>query len=581
MPETQEVTILPAEDDLGHARLIEKNLRRSNLANDIVAVNEGDVRLYGEIVSNMQMGLQVYQLEKSEDDRSLKMIATNPAATLFTGLAPEDAVGKMLDEIFPGLRKRGIPQIYADVVRSGIPVELEQEVGYDENGTLDAWWSIRAFPLPDHCVGVLFEDITLKKQTEESLRRNKIRYQAMLEDQTDLICRALPDGTLTFVNKAYCRYFDQKREVLIGRSLFLPIPEADQAEVQKQFASLSLENPVAHFEHGVTGPDGEIRWLAWTRRAIFDDQGHRVELLSVGRDITERKRAEEQLQQYAADLERANADVVRASEEVKQFAYIVSHDLRVPLVNLKGFAAELRTALGVIEPAMDTLLPQLDERQRQTVSLALHEDVPEAMEFIESSVNRMDQLINAILKLSRLGRRELRFEPVDVNAIVQATLDSLTYQLEEHQVAVTVGPLPQVVADRTAMEQIVGNLLGNAVKYLDQDRPGELEITAERNHHEVRFQIRDNGRGIAAEDMDKVFAPFRRAGRHDVPGEGMGLPYVQTLVRRHGGRIWYESEPGVETTFTFTISNHPEVSGSGYGTRPTPVTTQAQAKRER
>jgi signal transduction histidine kinase len=174
----------------------------------------------------------------------------------------------------------------------------------------------------------------------------------------------------------------------------------------------------------------------------------------------------------------------------------------------------------------------------------------------------MDRFINAVLKLSRLGRRELKPEPVDVNAIVQATLHSLTHQLEEHQVAVTVGPLPQVVADRTAMEQIVGNLLGNAVKYLDPDRAGELEITAQHNHHEVRFQIRDNGRGIAAEDMDKVFAPFRRAGRQDVPGEGMGLPYVQALVRRHGGRIWCESELGVGTTFTFTISDHPVEGGS-------------------
>jgi len=560
MPETQDVTILLVEDDPGHTRLMRMGIREKNL------------RLYGAIISNMQMGLQVYQLEKPEDDRTLKMIATNPAATLFTGLAPEDTVGKTLDEIFPGLRKRGIPQIYADVVRTGTPVELEQEVCYDEDGALDAWWSIRAFPLPDHRVGVLFEDVTLKKQTEESLRRNKVRYQAILEDQTELICRALPDGTLTFVNEAYCRYFDQEREGLIGQSLFLPMPGADQAKVREQFASLSLENPVARFEHRVTGHDtghdGEIRWLAWAGRAISDDQGHRVEIQCVGRDITERKRAEAQLQQYAADLERANADVVRASEdvvraseEVKQFAYIVSHDLRAPLVNLKGFAAELRAALAVLGSAVTTALPHLDERQREEATLALQEDVPEALEFIESSVDRMDRFINAVLKLSRLGRRELRFESVDVNAIVQATLDSLTHQLDEHRAEVTVGPLPQVVADRTAMEQIVGNLLGNAVKYLAPDRPGKIEITAEHDHadrpNEVRFHIRDNGRGIAADDMDKVFAPFRRAGKHDIPGEGMGLPYVQTLVRRHGGRIWCESEPGVGTTFTFTISDHP------------------------
>ncbi|MBU1750826.1 MAG: ATP-binding protein, partial [Chloroflexi bacterium] len=93
------------------------------------------------------------------------------------------------------------------------------------------------------------------------------------------------------------------------------------------------------------------------------------------------------------------------------------------------------------------------------------------------------------------------------------------------------------------------------------DRPGEIEITAERGSNETTFTIRDNGRGIAAEDMDKVFAPFRRAGKQDVPGEGMGLAYVQALVRRHDGRIWCESTLGAGTTFSFTIPHHLEQGG--------------------
>ena len=267
------------------------------------------------------------------------------------------------------------------------------------------------------------------------------------------------------------------------------------------------------------------------------------------REITERMRAEEQLQRYANELAQAN-------EEVKQFAYIVSHDLRAPLVNLKGFAAELRSALEAVDSAMETALPHLDEKQRQDVTLALQEDVPEALGFINSSVTHMDDFINAVLKLSRLGRRELTLEPINMNDLVQKTLETVAHQLEARQATVTVGPLPQIIADRTSMEQIMGNLLGNAVKYLDPDRPGEIEITAQRGDDETTFHIRDNGRGIAEEDMPKVFAPFRRVGRQDVPGEGMGLPYVQALVRRHGGRIWCESELGVGTTFTFTIPNH-------------------------
>jgi len=280
----------------------------------------------------------------------------------------------------------------------------------------------------------------------------------------------------------------------------------------------------------------------------------RKHILESFTDITDRKKTEEQLQRYSAELEWAN-------EEVKNFAYIVSHDLRAPLVNLKGFAAELRSSLEVIDPAMNSVLSHLDEAQRQEVMLALQEDIPEALEFIESSATRMDHFISAVLKLSRVGRRELRPEPVDMNALVHEALQTVSHQLDKHHSKVTVEPLPDVVADRTSLEQIIGNILGNAVKYLDGDRPGEITITAERDGDETTFRIRDNGRGISEADMPKVFAPFRRAGKQDVPGKGMGLTYVQTLVRRHGGRIWCESEPGVGTTLSFTISNDLERGG--------------------
>ena len=283
--------------------------------------------------------------------------------------------------------------------------------------------------------------------------------------------------------------------------------------------------------------------------------------ITVNRSITERERAAEALREAHDRLEirvkERTAELEQANEEIKQFAYIVSHDLRAPLVNLKGFSTELRFALDEIQSAMSTALPHLNEEQRQTLTFALEEDVPEALSFIDSSATRMDDFIGALLKLSRLGRRELQLEPVDMEALVQTTLDSLAHQIEKHQGKVTVGPLPEVVADRTSMEQIVGNILGNAVKYLDPYRPAEIEITAECDDGETIFRIRDNGRGIAEDDMPKVFAPFRRIGRQDVPGEGMGLPYVQALVRRHGGRLWCESELGAGTTFTFTIPAPP------------------------
>ena len=257
----------------------------------------------------------------------------------------------------------------------------------------------------------------------------------------------------------------------------------------------------------------------------------------------------EALRQRTTELEARN-------EELENFTYVASHDLRTPLVNLQGFAAELHYTFETITATTVTIMPHLDEKQRQTMT-TLQKDIPEALDFINSSVSHLSRLINALSELSRLSRRKLELEPVDVNTLVQETLQSLSHQIAEHRVDVTIDTLPQVIADQNAMKQIMSNLMENALLYLIPGQPGKLEITTESKHNKTTFHIRDNGYGIAEENMHKVFAPFRRAGKSNIPGEGMGLVYAQTLIRRHGGRIWCKSEPGVGTTFTFTIPDHP------------------------
>jgi signal transduction histidine kinase len=165
----------------------------------------------------------------------------------------------------------------------------------------------------------------------------------------------------------------------------------------------------------------------------------------------------------------------------------------------------------------------------------------------------MNELINAILKLSRLGRQELKTELIQVQTVVQSVLKDLHHVIETCGIKVKVGPLPEIVVDRNSLLMIFGNILDNAVKYLKPGVPGEIEIIAETNSEGTTFAIRDNGRGIPNDEISKVFEMFRRIGKQDVPGEGVGLACVKTLVRRHGGRIWCKSEPGVGSTFSFSI----------------------------
>lgn len=262
-------------------------------------------------------------------------------------------------------------------------------------------------------------------------------------------------------------------------------------------------------------------------------------------EIEQRKRTEERLELSAGRLKQSN-------EETKNFAYIVSHDLRAPLVNLKGFSAELKSALDVIRPVLETHIARMDDRSQAAVSDALL-DISEALDFINSSVNRMDSLINALLHLSRLGRSELKPERIDMEKMVQETLNTLAHQIAEKQIEVKIGPLPVIEADKLAMQQILGNLLNNAILYSVHGREGKIEITSETGLNQVTFHVKDNGPGIAPEDIDKIFMPFRRAGKADVPGEGMGLPYTQALVNRHSGHIRCRSKVGEGSTFTFTI----------------------------
>ena len=224
-------------------------------------------------------------------------------------------------------------------------------------------------------------------------------------------------------------------------------------------------------------------------------------LLEAFIDITERKNAEQRLKNYSEELQQIN-------EEMKNFAYIVSHDLRAPLVNIKGFSDELGRSIQEFTSLLEKYPRHVGVDEKQKTDALLKKDIPEALGFIGSSVTRMDALINSILKLSRLGRNELKPELVRTEDIVQTLLESLAHQIDMRKAEVTIGPLPDIIMDKTGREQIFGNLLDNALKYLDPSRPGKIAVTAEQNAGETTFTIRDNGRGSLKEDTQRVFELF-------------------------------------------------------------------------
>lgn len=263
--------------------------------------------------------------------------------------------------------------------------------------------------------------------------------------------------------------------------------------------------------------------------------------------------ARTELQSLNAGLEERVAErteaLTQANDEIQRFAYIVSHDLRSPLVNIMGFTSELEAAMKSVGPFVAG-----DASLADKARLATEEDIPEALRFIRASTGKMDGLINAILKLSREGRRELRSEAINLVTLFENAAASVRHQTEEVGAEIALpATAPSILTDRLALEQVVGNVVDNAVKYLARDRPGRIVITAGETARRVHIDITDNGRGIAQQDHERIFELFRRAGAQDRPGEGIGLAHVRALVRRLGGDITVQSELGRGTTFRIDL----------------------------
>lgn len=291
-------------------------------------------------------------------------------------------------------------------------------------------------------------------------------------------------------------------------------------------------------------------------------------LMQVRRASRARDAAERQLLENNANLETTvderTADLREANEEIQRFAYIVSHDLRSPLVNIMGFTSELEELRGDIfrRIASKSTVASEGERQIEPVNeepvlegedKKLSDEFNEALGFIKSSIGRMDRLISAILNLTREGRREFHPVHIDLNEFLQGIVSSVAHQAAEANATIRIEALPDITSDKLAIEQIFSNLIDNALKYLKADTAGDILLRGRRKLGFAVIEVIDNGRGIDPKDHQRIFDLFRRAGTQEKPGQGIGLAHVRALVRRLGGTISVVSELNQGSTFTVTL----------------------------
>jgi len=266
---------------------------------------------------------------------------------------------------------------------------------------------------------------------------------------------------------------------------------------------------------------------------------------------------ERRVEERTAELAEANRDLAQKNQENEMFVYSVSHDLRSPLVNLQGFSKELDTVtddLRVLLAGQD-----VPEVVRKEATAVLDGDVKQSLHFIQTAVSRLGNIIDALLRLSRVGRIEYQCGLVDVQALVTRVVESMSGGLYEAGVNVRVQNLPSCHGDATALEQLFANLVGNAVKYRDPSRESTIEIGLAEEQTVLAsagmrtYYVRDNGLGIPAAHQEKIFQAFKRAHPNIASGEGMSLAIVRRIVQRHGGAVRVESQDGQGSTFLVSL----------------------------
>lgn len=270
------------------------------------------------------------------------------------------------------------------------------------------------------------------------------------------------------------------------------------------------------------------------------------------------------LEARAHELTEVNDNLRQQKQDNDMFIYSVSHDLRSPLVNLQGFSRELQVSCDELRAMLgDARLPK---PERARIARVLDGNLSESLDFLRTAVARSASIIDALLRISRAGRLEYQWQRVSVARTVARVVESLHPAISERGVSITVSELPPVWGDPTAIEQIFGNLIGNAVNYLDPARPGRIAIGAleqpptepgARAPRMRTYYVRDNGLGIPAAYMSKMFSAFQRLHGDWAKGDGIGLALVRRVTERHGGRVWVESTEGVGSTFFVTLPEQP------------------------
>ena len=421
---------------------------------------------------------------------------------------------------------RGFSEVYVKEYRrkdgTVIPVELLTTLIKDKDGN------------PSEMMAMV-RDISSRVQLQQDLHRSREQYRTLAEHSPDILIRFDRGFRHIYANSAAARMVGLSGGELTGKALWqIGLPDALVGIWKGRIASVLATGEPAQLEDTMPGPDG-IRHTDYRLVPEFDQDGIPTSVLVIGRDITERKCAEEALLLASGELEARVAErtmsLAAALREQESFSYSVSHDLRAPLRHINSYLAILSEDFGELLPA----------------------EAHGLLDRTRTASQRMGKLIDDLLELSRVGRTSLVRESVDLSELATLARDLLRETYPQRGVEFVIAGALRARGDKSLLAQMLGNLLGNAWKYTSKVPHACIEFGRERVAGQEIFYVRDNGVGFDMAYSDKLFGAFQRLHGLEYEGNGIGLATVKRIVDRHGGRVWAASKPNEGATFYFML----------------------------
>ncbi len=407
-----------------------------------------------------------------------------------------------------------------------------------------AWPVILTYPLATVLIGKILSDQAARAGLVESLKQSERFLNALLQAIPIPVFYKNREGRYLGTNDAFRGFFGAAHTDLVGKTVFDVHPPELAALYQAQDAALLKQGGTQRYEAQIQNALGVQRDVLFEKAVFRDAQGQVAGLIGTIIDLTERRKAE-------IEREQLNAELAAKNRELQNVLYAASHDLRSPLLNIEGFSRRVDKACAELKELLEdaTLL----DATRRSVAPLVGEQIPTALRFIHTSVEKMDTLIGGMLRLSRLGQVTVCRERLDMNDLLNQVVATMTIQVQSAGAQVVLGPLPACTGDPLLLNQTFSNLIDNALKYRDPARATRIEVTGRVEGASSVYCVADNGLGIPPEHLEGIWELFRRLNPTGPPGEGLGLTLVRRIVERHGGRVWVESVPGEGSRFFVSI----------------------------